>query len=181
MALIKVDRTPENTNFLSPRGFQFIVHRAPHLVFFVQGVNIPSISLPPVPTGTPFSVLPYHGDSIEYGELTVKFKIDEDMRNYTEMFNWVTGLGFPETWQQHGELEQKDMQGDAGYGKYSDLSLIMRTSLNNYNFHFTFVDAMPMEISPIEFQYNVGDIVYQDASVTFKYQRFTIDRMTEII
>lgn len=123
-----------------------------------------------------FSPIPLHGDSIEFGELVVRFKIDEDLRNYAEMFDWLMGSGYPESWKQHGDLDAHDKNGNMGYGKYSDITLNMQTNLTNYNFNFTFIDALPVGIGPVDFQYNVGDITYNDATMTFKYQRFVIER-----
>ena len=40
-----LDTQPTNKNFLSPLGFRFTIKKAPNLNFFVQSVNIPTLSL----------------------------------------------------------------------------------------------------------------------------------------
>ena len=34
------------------------------------------------------------GGLIEYGDLSLRFLVDEDMVNYTTVHNWITGLDF---------------------------------------------------------------------------------------
>ena len=36
---------PENTNFLSPVGFDFKVKKLPTVNYFVQAINVPSVTL----------------------------------------------------------------------------------------------------------------------------------------
>ena len=43
-----LDKTPANKNFLNPLNFKFQIQRAPNVNFFIQKINIPSITLPEI-------------------------------------------------------------------------------------------------------------------------------------
>ena len=44
--------------------------------------------------------IPVPGDTIEFGDLQLRFLIDEDLGNYMEIQKWIRGLGFPESLNQ---------------------------------------------------------------------------------
>jgi hypothetical protein len=51
-------------------------------------------------------MLPTPGDIIEFGDLSLRFLVDENLENYMEIQNWIRGLGFPENLQQFDDLEK---------------------------------------------------------------------------
>ena len=69
---------PTNPSFLSPLGFKMTVKRTPTLNFFVQSVEMPSVSLGQADIETPFSKIPFPGTKLTFGNLQVTFKVDED-------------------------------------------------------------------------------------------------------
>ena len=75
---------PTNKNFLSPLGFDFRVKKLPTTNFFVTRVAVPGFSLGVVESPTPFVRMPVPGDKIQFNDLQVTFKIDEDMKNYLD-------------------------------------------------------------------------------------------------
>ena len=53
------------------------------------------------------------GERLSYGDLTLRFLVDENMENYISVYNWLTGLGFPETTKEFADLiKDKDGQKD---------------------------------------------------------------------
>ena len=84
---------PDNLSYLAPTQFELIVKKLPNTKYFATGVNIPSVNigetLQPTRLGANIK-LP--GDKINYGELTITFIVDENMENWTEMFNWMEGI-----------------------------------------------------------------------------------------
>lgn len=107
---------PVNTNFLSPVGFNFSIQKLPTVNYFVQSVNMPGVQLGETPLNTPFHIVPTPGDHITYGELAITFKVDEDMKNFIELYNWLQYLGFPEGFNQakqvYGVNGLKGLTGD---------------------------------------------------------------------
>ena len=99
---------PENLSYLSPVGFKFLLNKLPNVEYFCQGITLPGISLMSVPLETPFTRIPYPGDRVEFQDFIVRFIIDEDMLNFTEIFKWMQGLGFPESFEQLKALKDSD-------------------------------------------------------------------------
>jgi hypothetical protein len=170
-----IDRTPANQNYLSVIGYNLILHRAPHIEFFVQTANVPSISLPSVDYPNHFVKLPLSGDHIDFGELTVQIRVDENLEGYIEVFNWLSGLGFPQDYSQYKALNDADKDALRTDGKYSDISLTMLTSLKNSNVQFNFRDAWPTSISGWEMSNVLEDVMYADCTITFKYSYFDVE------
>ena len=40
------------------------------------------------------------GDKLQYGDLVIQFLVDEDMKNYLEIYKWLMALGYPDTVNQ---------------------------------------------------------------------------------
>ena len=167
-----VNNTPENKNFLSPLNYKFLLKRAPHINFFTQNVQIPSISLPYPEPNNPFVKDPQPGDHLIYEPLQIVFKVDEDLQNYLEIRNWLVALGFPESFDQYEDLYDKDDW--TGESIYSDISVMALTSHQNSNYEFTFVDCMPNFLSSISFNSTDPDVNFITATASFKYTYFTI-------
>ena len=118
-----VENTPINKNFLSPLNFKFFLKRAPHVNFFVTKANIPSLRLPTNEIPTIFNPIPNPIAHIEYGMFEIEFQVDEDLKNYMEIHNWIRGLGFPEQFSEYADLKSKSQI--SGEGLRSDLGLII--------------------------------------------------------
>lgn len=167
-----VDNTPLNKNFLSPLGFKFQIKKAPHVNFFIQKVNIPSLLLVSPEKGNPFVNIPYPGEHLRFGELKIEFKVDEDLKNYLEIHNWMRALGKPENFEQYKQIQDQPIA--SGDGIYSDISLMVLSSSKMANYEIVFVDAYPIIISDLNFNSVDTDVNYIAASASFKYTYYTI-------
>lgn len=90
-----LDNQPTNPNFLSPLGFKFVIKKLPNVNYFCQSVQIPTISMTVIEQSSPLLNIPRFGDRITYDQLSLKFRVDENMANYLEIHNWLIGLGPP--------------------------------------------------------------------------------------
>ena len=83
-----------------------IISRAPKVAYFGNAVNVPDLLLGTTiqPTQA-LKNLPQPGEVIEFGDLTLRFLVDENMENYIEVQNWIRGIGFPETLDQIYDLQ----------------------------------------------------------------------------
>lgn len=165
----------ENLNFLSPLGAEFIIKKTPTTNYFVQKASIPEIILPAPEVPNPMVAIPISGDHIQFGSLDITFKIDEDFRNYYEIYNWIIGQGFPENTDQFKQLNS--IPRYTGEGLYSDVSLIIYTSSNNPNYEFIFTDAFPVALSKVTFDTTNTNVDYLNCSATFKYTNFTVNKV----
>lgn len=163
-----------NRNFLSPLNFKFVLKRAPHVNFFAQKVNIPGLSLPEVDVSNPLIRVPYPGDHLLYEELELTFRVDEDLRNYMELHSWLRALG-KRNFGEYKAVASKPTT--SGEGLRSDISLTVLTSQRNANYEVVFKDAFPTRVTGIDFNSTDTDIEYIEASATFRYVTYDIDKV----
>ena len=168
-----IDNTPSNKNFLSPLNFKFQIKKAPHVNFFIQKVNIPSISIETNPSpNNPFVKTPIPGEHISYSDLSISFKVDEDLTNYMELHNWIKALGKPQNFEQFKDIQNKPSY--TGEGIYSDISVLVLSSTKMPNYEITYADAFPYNLSDLVFNTTDSDVNYIEASATFKYTYYDI-------
>ena len=63
-----------------------------------------SISVP-----TPLKTIDIAGDEVTFEELSIKFIVDENMKNWLSIYDWIIGLGFPTT---EGQAKYKKLSED---------------------------------------------------------------------
>ena len=165
-----ITNTPSNVNFLSPLGFKFQIKKAPNVNFFIQSVSLPSITLGSAYIPTPFVRQPYAGDHLEYGDLSITFKMDEDLKSYMEIHNWIVAIGKPDNFDQYKDISL----ASAGEGVYSDLNLTILSSAMKPIHEITFVDSFPIDLTPLVFDARSQDVDYLESTSTFKFRKYTI-------
>ena len=168
----------DNQNFLSPVGFKFQIKKTPKTNYFVQAVNIPTVTVGESFIPTPFVPIPLPGSQITFGNLSVQFKVDEDMVNYIELYNWIRGIGFPESFEERkqAQLENSEQRGIPGE-LYSDAVLMVLTSNMNSNVEINFKDMYPVSLSDVQFDVQQADIDYVTATVDFRFRQFDVKKL----
>ena len=163
-----------NRNFLSPVGFKFTLSKDPKISFFCNSARIPEISLGSAVQPNYLKDLDVPGDKLNYGDFSLRFLVDENMKNYMAVHNWLTGLGFPETTQQFRDLITDDNGVRNLNYQFSDGSL----HILNSNFRdvaiVKFKDLFPTYLTSLEFEASDSDINYFTAEVTFKYTIYNV-------
>ena len=172
---------PTNLNYLSPVNFDLLISKLPNTRYFCTGVNIPSINFSEATMDTKLAIqssLP--GDKITFDPLTIKFVVDEDMKNYQEIFDWIMALGpgidpadFRALTGQVGTGISLAAKGD-NLEMYSDATLIINTSSNNANIEINFVDCFPTSLGAIDFTTDASDVSYAVCDLTLRYTYYTI-------
>ena len=87
--------SPNNKNFLSPVGFKFIIGRTPNVDYFCQSAQIPQVEIGVREIPTPVKDYAVPGDKMNFGDLNLRFLVNEDMDNYFEIYKWLKGLTNP--------------------------------------------------------------------------------------
>lgn len=166
---------PKTTNFLSPLGAKFVIKKLPTVNFFVQRVAIPSLTVGEFPIGTPFSAkLQMPGDLVTFGDLVITFRVDENMDNYIEIFNWIKSFtridNFNDStaWNNEADTSMSDDK------VFSDGTLTVLNSAMNPNRFITFTDMFPTSISDVPFDTTLTDVDYVETTATFKFRKFDI-------
>ncbi len=177
----------ENRNFLSPIGFEFLVDKLPGAYFFCQSASIPAISMETAIQPTSVNKVYQPGDELNYEPLFIRFLVDENMKNYYQVHDWIRRITTPVASQEFtyntGDdgvddkvpYEPRDRQGLAKWGNNQwrcDCSLFVLSSNHRPVAEFIFKDCFPISLSTINFDASVTEINYFTAEVSFRYNYF---------
>ena len=153
-----------NRNFLSVGGFQLVLNKCPKVDFLCNRANLPGMSLGVANQSTWLRDIPVPGDKIRYQDFSVNFIVDENLENYLQIYEWITQLGYPESYQQLADLKEER----------SDATLLILNSNYQTSGRIKFRDLFPVELSGIPFDATIQQQEYFTASVTFKYTMFDV-------
>ena len=164
----------QNRNFLAPVGFKFTLAKYPKVAFFSNSARIPELTLGTAIQPSYLKDIDVPGEKLTYGDLNVRFLVDENMENYMAMHNWLKGIGFPETPQQF-----KDQTTDSD-GLRDEKEVFSDGSLHILNSNFQdvaivkFNDLFPVGLTSLEFDATETDINYFTAEVVMRYTVYSI-------
>jgi len=115
---------------------------------------------------------------MEFNDFNIRFLVDEDLKNYMEIQNWMRGLGFPESLQQIYEFQNSNEEftqpDKTEMNLYSDGTLLINTSNDNLNYQISFRRMFPYRLSELSFDATNTDEEYFSAEVSFKYMMYNI-------
>ena len=188
-----IDRQPTKFDYASPIQFRFKMSKLPKVEFFVQTANIPGISLGTATVPTPLYDYPVPGDTIQYSTLDISFLVDENLNNYKELHDWISGLGFPKNHTQFADLQAAGADRFPGStassvatgskrtpaplaegGTYSDATLTVLSSKNIAKTEIRFQNVYPTSLGGLNYDVRQTDVDYLNASVSFNYMNYNI-------
>ena len=164
----------QNRNFLSGVAFKFNLAKFPKVDFFSNSARIPELNLELTTQASYLKNIDVPGERLTYGDFTLRFLVDENMENYISVYNWLTGLGFPETTKEFAELiKDKDGQRDP---KEAFCDGTLRILNSNYRevAKVSFNDLFPISLTSLDFDATNTDVQYFTAEATFKYTVYKI-------
>ena len=164
----------QNRNFLAPVGFKFTLAKYPKVDFFSNSARIPELSLGTAIQPSYLKDIDIPGEKLTYGDLTIRFLVDENMENYMAVHNWLKGVGFPETPQQFKD-QTTDSDGIRDEKEvFSDGSLHILSSNFQDVAIVKFQDLFPVGLTSLEFDATETDINYFTAEATMRYTVYNI-------
>ena len=169
----------ENRNFLAPTGFKFTLDKSPKVAFFCNQANIPDLNLGVAVQPTYLKDIDQPGDKLQFGDLSIRFLVDENLENYMEIQNWMRGLGYPEKLQQIYDLQKTgnkalDLPSRSMENVFSDGTLQVLSSSLISKFQIKFQRLFPYSLTTLLFDATDNDIQYFTADVSFKYTYYEI-------
>ena len=174
-------RQIENRNFLAPTGFRFLLKRSPKIAFFCNQANIPALDMGTAIQSTYLKDLDVPGDKVQFGDLTLRFLVDEDLENYMELQKWIRGLESDKDIVDLQKLGPGDVGGryaEEGLNVYSDATLQILSNNLVPKFQVFFKDVFPVSLTTLNFDATDTDIEYFTSEATFKYSIYTINNMS---
>ena len=164
----------QNRNFLSGVAFKFNLAKFPKVDFFSNSARIPELSLELTQQASYLKNIDVPGERLNYGDFTLRFLVDENMENYISIYDWLTGLGFPETTKEFADLiKDKDGQRDAKEA-FCDGTLRILNSNFRAVAKVKFNDLFPTSLTSLDFDATNTDVQYFTAEATFKYTLYKI-------
>ena len=164
----------DNRNFLSGVGFKFNLTKFPKVDFFSNSARIPELNLELTRQPSYLKNIDVPGERLTYGDFTLRFLVDENMENYLAIYEWLTGLGFPETTKEFAEIiKDSDGQRDP---KEAFCDGTLRILNSNYRevAKVKFNDLFPTSLTSLDFDATNTDIQYFTAEATFKYTLYKL-------
>ena len=147
---------PKNINPLAEVQFRFDIGALPNTSFFIQSVNLPGVTLEGAVISTPqLQNFSRHTGIITYDPLNVTFLIDEYLKNWQEVFEWMIG-------------EEN---------KYTTAVLTILSSSMNPTMELHFKEIITTSLSEVSFNSTSTDPVYQVATVNFNYTEYIIKNL----
>lgn len=140
--------TGRNINILSEANFQIDIGKLKYLNPHCTGVNIPSLTLPNTFIKTGLTALPNPSDNIEWASLSIQFLVDEELRNWLEIFDWIVGIGFP-----NDPAEFKDWIAhykSVNEATFSDATVIIQSNKKNPLIEVNFKNIFPLYLSEVQ-------------------------------
>ena len=159
-----------NNNLLQPNAFKVQINRTkfPNIEFFAVGVIHPGMGM--TATEIPFrrvQSVPFSGSAINFGEVTIDTIVDEDMKAYTEIFNWM-----------HYMVQNDDVlpsqASELKAATYSDINVQILNSSNNVIRTIKYKEAIPTLLGDVSLLSTTGDIAYINCPISFRFNTFEI-------
>jgi hypothetical protein len=152
-------------NLLKSNSYQFSIERIPETIFRITSVNLPEISVPApmAPSGASSQYFP--GSSSEFSQLTISFLVDENLKNYEEIFRWIT--------QQRFAIGSEFVPKNTTESSLtSDAILLTLTNSSNPNRVIKFFDLFPTSLGQLNFSTQQPDPIPVECSAQFYFSRF---------
>lgn len=166
----------ENKNFLSPLGFKLVFTRLPNVILFARSATLPSVSINEMTIDNPILPVNLSSTNMKKGSFQMTFKVDEDMVNYRELYNWMVDLTFGRETSLYLNLGERKRADDAGVR--SDATLMIMNSAKNPNIKIELKDVFPINLTPMQFDASKTDVDYIECTAEFSYRYFDISLVT---
>ena len=191
-----LSRQPVVFDYSQINQFKVYLPLFPITEWFVTRANIPGVSLGQAVQATPFTDMPVVGDKLTYDDFYFTFIVDEQLKNYQEMHNWLVNIGFPASGSQFKaqarpdgttRAKQQVIDRSSGTGRivdmvdrvlYSDIEMFILSSKNNPVVKIQMYEAFPTSLTAIEYSSQESDTTYAECTCTFAYAYFTIEALT---
>ena len=187
-----ISRQPTVFDYSQINQFKVYLPLFPITEWFVTRANIPGVTLGQAVQATPFTDMPVVGDKLTYDDFYFTFIVDEQLKNYQEMHNWLVNIGFPASGSQFKAQARPDGTSRASQQiidrstpeqvvdmvdrtLYSDIEMFILSSKNNPVIKIQMFESFPTSLTAIEYSSGEGDTTYAECTCTFAYSYFTIE------
>jgi len=194
---------PTVFDYATSTQWRLAFNRVPKTTWFCTTANIPGVTLGEAQYPTPMSDMFIAGDKLTFDTLNITFIVDEELQNYRELWEWLTGIGSPVKHTQWSDVLSKgdgltttfsaigtDDQLDSRTASvmqsgtstesnlYSDSTLIVYNSKNIPKVEVKFKNMFPTSLSSLDYSQESTDVEYFKASASFRYLYYEFGTVT---
>ena len=162
-----------NFNYLQPTGFRLVIDRTnyPNLEFFVQDFTHAGVIMNTADLQyKKLAAIPFIGDKLTYNEMLANIILDEDMKAYTEMHDWMRRILDQDMSTPVDRFKAKTEKPPA----QSDITLSILSSSNNPVVRIKYRDCIPTALTDIQFQSTAGGESFITFGASFRFTYFDI-------
>jgi len=170
-----------NSNYFNNQSFKFEVDLCPSLSGFIQTIGIPSINLGETPHDTTFIQRKEPGDRLTYGTINISFIVNEDLQNWFELYEWFTGLGFPDNFQQYSGFKSREFLTETIDHITSTAFLLLYDNNQQPVMKLSFYDVFPTSLSEVTL--TTTDTMTNNVAciVDFQFTNLKVEKINNII
>lgn len=166
-------------SFAQADKFLLSFGRLPDMTFMCQKANIPDLRLDAAVQATPGSNAPLPGNKFHFSPLYITFLLDEDMLAWTTVYDWMQGIGFPDSSDQYKNMTvqqklQMNLKGDQP--QYSDARLTYFNNQNSPILAIDFTRIFPTALGGIQFDVQQPATTPMTSTAEFHYTNYVIKR-----
>lgn len=170
-------RNPTNPNFLQPNKFILNFTRLPNVRYFCQSVSVPGISLSETPITNPFVDIYSPGEKAIYDLMNVTFMIDEDLKAWLEIHDWIRAMTFPKEYAEYRNLPSLSGKQANNFPQFSDATITLLSSKNNPIYNFKIYDCFPTSLSTFVMSASDSPETIMTADATFRFAYFDVEKV----
>lgn len=146
------------SDIIRENNFTFTFNKIKDCAFGCQTISLPAMSMGVMDVPTTQLDFPVPGSKLNYDPLSFEFLVDEDLKNYLEVYNWF--------------LEMRNPTSDNWRDLLTDCTLTILTNQKNHLKNVDFYDCFPSSLSELNFDYTTTDPQPLKATVTIEYSWF---------
>jgi len=176
MAEDTLRNNPENVNNLHKDKFRLVFLELPSVQFFSSSMNLPGISQNAVEIPNAVNRLYVGSTKLTFEAFQLSFRVDEDLKNYNEVFHWLAGITSPSDPEKEFvpyNLAKNRLQNKNVYSVFSDATLISLTNSSNKNVNIFFREMMPISLTGLDFDNTDNGVL--NATAAFNYTNYEIE------
>lgn len=165
-----------NTDLLQPSKFILSIPRLNTTQFFCQTVNLPGLSSDTMVQSTTFVNLPVPGNKLTFEPLQISFLVDEELKSWLGIHDWLRGLTNPENFDTYNNLDKLSAFNSVKtiHPQYADAELHILSASNIPKVKVKFTDCFPTSLSRIDFNTTLSSENLIIANATFLYKYYDI-------
>ena len=191
-------REPVVFDYAQSNQFKVYLPIFPLTEWFVVSCNIPGITMGQGVVPTPLTDVPFIGDKLTYDQFSMTFMVDEKLKNFIELHDWLVNMAAPQKNQQfmartsdyvidsgqrtkfYTDIEgvSTEMTGNTSDRElYCDIQIFILSSKNNPVVKFTLQNAFPVSLSALDYSSQDTDTTYVTCNVSFAFPFYTIESL----